>query len=1130
MGETRNVPRHGLGRRLTAGVTAAVLSATGLTALAAPQAQAADLPAPVLSYTFDGGTSGALANGATVADQAGSYPGTIINAGSSLTTGLSGQAGDLALQLPGGNAGTASAHLQIAPGVLNSSSTDVTISGWLKWQSDAGCTWPMSLGSSNAQYVFFTPSCGNTAIGAVKSGSTERRATYSAKMDRDRWVHVAVVLKGGQTITQYLDGVQVAQNTTTFNASAAVGTSAFSGYLGRSFYSADPFYTGLIDEFTVYNQALTGEQVIASATASDGGATIFLQRDLDSLQVPGYATADLTLPTQGTVADISWASDKPGVISPAGVVVRGSADEVVTLTATLTHDSTTLTKNFTVTVPGSSPSQTLASVVIPSVLTVGDVLPTGSSAQPVSWEVVSGDVTLDGATIATAPAEEISDVTLKATLAGAQPRTIEARVLGGDVATLATYTTTNTTRGTVDPEVTRSAHFALSTGGAFEALNSGAGVVFAQVTGMTESSNGTKRYLADPYLFRLAGDEGFGLIAQRVNSTGAVVAADQGSALIFTSPDLTQWTQLGMLPLGAAGTITDLAAEWDEAAAAYKVMWTDAGGMSLQVSSPDLQTVTATGEALRAPARTANPQVSFSQQVRALPLTASEAKTLSDALARVRNTTVDAPEAVEVPVNGELALPEKVTANYSDGGTHDFRVDWNTSNVDLSTPGTYQATGTLQEFRTRYPMIARRADPHVLRYELADGTKTWLFISTDDNGQDEFFIRSSATIEGIQSAPDNRILGLGLSGSAPVGSQLWAPELHVVNGDLYILFAANANNVNNWAGVQSYTMRLKTGGNPLLAADWETPQRVVDQAGQPLTQYGSGITLDMTHFEDDGKDYVMWSERKVSPTYPAVLKIATVDVSTTGPWKLSSERSTVRFPDFGWDVNDAEVAEGPFAIQRDGKIMITYSGSSVSYSYVVGVMTAESGADLLDPAAWTVTSHPIWHYEGAHTNNWGPGHNSYTYDDDGNLINVFHAMATQSGTRDAGLRMVYFRQNGLPILDMLDTEWLLAANRTVSVTVTVTDDAPSPTVAVTATTRCVAGKVVLAASVTNESDSALSFGITSPYGSKQVTSLAAGATTSAAFSTRQTSISGGSVSVTVGETTVSGTYGSASCG
>ena len=164
--------------------------------------------------------------------------------------------------------------------------------------------------------------------------------------------------------------------------------------------------------------------------------------------------------------------------------------------------------------------------------------------------------------------------------------------------------------------------------------------------------------------------------------------------------------------------------------------------------------------------------------------------------------------------------------------------------------------------------MANRADPHVLRYTLPNGQKTWLYIATDDAGQDEFFIRQSDTIGGISSATDNRILGPGLSGNS-VNAQLWAPELHVIDGDLYIMFAANAESANWWAGVQAYTMRLKPGGNPLTRADWEAPQRVVDQAGQPLTTYGQGITLDMTHFEDGGTDYVMWSERCLLYTSPS---------------------------------------------------------------------------------------------------------------------------------------------------------------------------------------------------------------------------------------------------------------------
>ncbi|HMR48903.1 MAG TPA: DUF4978 domain-containing protein [Arachnia sp.] len=63
-----------------------------------------------------------------------------------------------------------------------------------------------------------------------------------------------------------------------------------------------------------------------------------------------------------------------------------------------------------------------------------------------------------------------------------------------------------------------------------------------------------------------------------------------------------------------------------------------------------------------------------------------------------------------------------------------------------------------------------------------------------------------------------------------------------------------------------------------------------------------------------------------------------------------------------------------------------------------------------------------------------------------------------------------------------------------------------------ATTRCVAGKVVLAVSVTNTGEEAITATVTSAYGSKQW-DLAAGRGASAAFSTRATSIAAGEVQV-----------------
>ena len=86
---------------------------------------------------------------------------------------------------------------------------------------------------------------------------------------------------------------------------------------------------------------------------------------------------------------------------------------------------------------------------------------------------------------------------------------------------------------------------------------------------------------------------------------------------------------------------------------------------------------------------------------------------------------------------------------------------------------------------------------------------------------------------------------------------------------------------------------------------------------------------------------------------------------------------------------------------------------------------------------------------------------------------------------------------------------------TVTADVVVVRSEPSLPVSVTADTRCVAGKVVLTVRTINEGDVAVSMTVETSHGSKTVESLESGKSTSAAFSTRQSTIPAGMVEVTV---------------
>ncbi|MBD8022591.1 family 43 glycosylhydrolase [Microbacterium gallinarum] len=1094
-------------RKLLAGVVGAALVAGGIGATV--PATAAEPASLLASYDFS------ESNGTVLHDVSGAGRDAAVVGGAAWRGG--------SMQFTGAN------HVQLPNNLLaGQSAATVVIETSPTALSGNKFLWNIG-GSGDAAtgQFFIQPVAPRVAISKA-NWSGEQSVTSATKLVQGQWQSVAATIEKNSgattsTLKLYIDGALVAQKADSTVALSDLTTHTMN-YIGKSAYAGDSLYQGGVSAFRVYSAALTAAD-IAAASATDAAATaaeVANAIDLAAANVQDLAQveSDLVLPTAGGV---TWTSQPAGIVASNGQVTRPAADTVVTLTATATVRGQSATRDFEVTVlqaptAAEQAARAAETLLLPSVLEEGYVLPPTALGLPVVWSHVSGAGSVVDGAIATAPATGLGAATLRAVVgtgSDAATTELEVRIAETGASRLAAYTTSKNTRGGDDPEVTRSAHLAVSADGtSYTALNSGAGVVFPKHSGMTETDNGTKRYLAQPYVFRLSGDEGFGLIARRTSDTGV---ADAAGALVFTSPDLVDWTEVGLLALPGQGATGAVSAEWDSRVDAYRLAWTSTSGSTLTGTTPDFGAVASVKVGQQPTGRVGTINVAYAETASVVPVTVAEARVAEQLLGRVQNTGLQVPDDVTITAGGEVELPEKLTAEYSDGGTHDFRVDWDTSGVDPSTPGEYTVTGALERTDTIFPLIARRADPHVLRYTLPNGEKTWLFISTDDNGQDEFFVRQSSTIAGIASAADNRILGPGLSGTS-TNAQLWAPEFHVLDGDLYILFAANPNSENAWNGVQSFTMRLKPGGDPLVRADWEAPQRVLDADGQPLTTYGAGITLDMTHFEDGGVDYVSWSERAITPvTGPAVLKIAEVVPSTTGSWRLAGPRSTIAYPDRGWSNNTTQVVEGPFVIKRDGKIMITFSGSGVDWTYAVGLATAESGADLLDPASWQVRTYPIWHYEGAFANNWGPGHNSYTYDDDGNLLNIFHAKLTSGGTRDSGVRMVYFRKDGSPILDMTDTEWLASGNRTVTATVTVT--APEGLeVEASVTARCVGGKVVQVVTVANGEDVPVSVTVTGVYGTKTFASLAAGKSASTSFTTRAPGIPSGSMTLSASAT------------
>ena len=108
------------------------------------------------------------------------------------------------------------------------------------------------------------------------------------------------------------------------------------------------------------------------------------------------------------------------------------------------------------------------------------------------------------------------------------------------------------------------------------------------------------------------------------------------------------------------------------------------------------------------------------------------------------------------------------------------------------------------------------------------------------------------------------------------------------------------------------------------------------------------------------------------------------------PWNLTSEPVLLTRPLFGWENHRGTINnEGPNAFIAGDTVYLTYSGgASGGYSYVIGMLTAKTGSDLLDPKSWVKNNAPVFSYTAEVS---GAGHNSFYADEDGNLMITFHA-------------------------------------------------------------------------------------------------------------------------------------------
>jgi uncharacterized protein len=283
--------------------------------------------APKLHYTFDqdsaGGTT--ITNSGTLGQ---SFDGAMAN--KTVTLAEDGNGGQ-ALALTGGSRteDSIAPYVKIPAGLVTPGQKDITVAMRLNWDGNNNFIWPFAIGKDNSNYLFATPRSGsNLSYAEAAKNGAKTSLFHTGPQRANTWVDVAVVVEGGNYLAYYLDNNLIQKVQTTLTAADFIGTDSLSGYLAKSFYD-DPYYGGLIDDFAVWDRALSGAELYATPDSPDDSVTydlslsgpervefnqdfeVALRMDTEDHNIYGY---DLTVNYDPSVVDFIGAEPiKEGV-------------------------------------------------------------------------------------------------------------------------------------------------------------------------------------------------------------------------------------------------------------------------------------------------------------------------------------------------------------------------------------------------------------------------------------------------------------------------------------------------------------------------------------------------------------------------------------------------------------------------------------------------------------------------------------------------------------------------------------------------------------------------------------------------------------------------------------------------
>lgn len=243
-------------------------------------------------------------------------------------------------------------------------------------------------------------------------------------------------------------------------------------------------------------------------------------------------------------------------------------------------------------------------------------------------------------------------------------------------------------------------------------------------------------------------------------------------------------------------------------------------------------------------------------------------------------------------------------------------------------------------------------------------------------------------------------------------NEVWAPEIHFLQGKWYIYFAADSGKNKD----HRMWVLENTSSDP-LEGTWV-------MKGKLLTP-GDKWSIDGTVYQHKNQLYFLWSGWQGNNNGQQDIYIAKMK----NPWTLEGERVRLSSATLEWEkygdlkksdgLAHVNVNEGPEILRNKDKLFLIYSASGCwTDYYALGMLSISVNSNVMDSASWKKSLFPVFK-QSPENNVYGTGHNCFFKSPDGKEDWILYHANNQPGQgcgkfRSPRAQRFYWKADGSP--------------------------------------------------------------------------------------------------------------------